>query len=362
MAAARAQRGRARPPAPPPRKRRGGALGFLSVFVSLVVIAIAAVAAGAYAFFTEINREGPSSAGTIFIVSPGVNARMIGDDLARLDQVRSSLAFRAALRVYGRGRPLRAGEYEIPEHASVRQIVEMLAEGRAVMHAVTIPEGFTSAQAVRVLMDSPVLSGEIAEIPPEGALLPETYHVQRGMTRQQVLDQMRAAHDKALAEIWEGRAPNLPVSSPEELVTLASIVEKETGVSSERARVAAVYINRLRAPMRLESDPTIIYGISQGEPLVNARGQRRGLRASELRDGANSYNTYAHDGLPPGPIANPGRAALEATARPAQTDDLFFVADGSGGHAFAVTLAEHNANVARWRVIEAERIAAQRAQ
>jgi peptidoglycan lytic transglycosylase G len=328
---------------------------------SLVVFGAIALV-GAFAFIAEANRTGPSSAGAIFIVPQGASARMIADDLERYHQIRNALMFRASLRLFARDKTLRAGEYEIPEQASVRQIVDLLSSGRAIMHPVTIPEGYTSAEVVRVLKQSTVLTGDIAGIPPEGSLLPETYHVQRGMSRQALLDEMRAAHDKALKEIWAARAPNLPVSTPEELVTLASIVEKETGVADERPQVAAVYVNRLRRPMRLESDPTIIYGISKGEPLVNAAGQRRTLRRSELDDAGNPYNTYQHDGLPPGPIANPGRASMEAVANPAQTDDLYFVADGTGGHVFATTLAQHNDNVARWRRIERARIAEQRSQ
>jgi UPF0755 protein len=328
--------------------------------VSAVVVSVAVLLVAAFAFLAEANRAGPSIAGAIFIVPEGATARDVGEDLEHFGQIRNQLMFRAALRVYARGKSVRAGEYEIPEQASVRQIVQLLSNGQAVMHSVTIPEGYTSAQAVRVLMESPMLEGEIAETPPEGSLLPETYRVQRGMSRESVIRQMREAHDAALAEIWAHRAPNLPIKTPEELVTLASIVEKETGVASERPQVAAVYINRLRRPMRLESDPTIIYGISKGEPLTNAAGQRRTLRRSELDNAGNLYNTYQHDGLPPGPIANPGRASMEAVANPAFTDDLFFVANGTGGHVFAETLEAHNANVARWRQIERERISEQR--
>src|SRR5690606_13507799 len=205
------------------------------------------------------------------------------------------------------------------------------------------------------------------EPPPEGSILPDTYHVQRGMTRLALLQQMMEAHDRVVAEVWANRAADLPVDTPAELVNLASIVERETGVADERPLVAAVFVNRLRRPMRLESDPTIIYGVCKRFPdrcrdgrLVNAQGQRRTIRASEIALDTG-YNTYRIDGLPPTPISNPGRAALEATANPAQSRALFFVADGTGGHVFAETLAEHNANVARWRQIEAQRLAEERA-
>jgi UPF0755 protein len=255
--------------------------------------------------------------------------------------INDGFLFRIANRLYGGGGTLQAGEYQIPARASVREIVEM--------------------------MTSDVLTGEMPEAPPEGSILPDTYHVQRGMTRAALLQLMRDAHDEAVAEVWASRAPNLPLATPEELVNLASIVERETGIASERPLVAAVFINRLRRPMRLETDPTIIYGVCLRFParcrdgrLVDAQGNRRTIRQSEI-DLDTGYNTYRIDGLPPTPIANPGRAALEATANPATSNAIFFVADGTGGHIFAATLAEHQANVRRWREIEAERLAAERA-
>jgi UPF0755 protein len=235
------------------------------------------------------------------------------------------------------------------------------------MHALTFPEGITISGVMRILEESEVLTGEMPEAPAEGSVLPDTYHVERGMTRAALLQQMRDAHDAAVEEVWARRQPNLPLRTPDELVTLASIVERETGVGAERPMVAAVFVNRLRRPMRLETDPTIIYGVCLRFPdrcrdgrLVDAQGNRRTIRQSEIALDTG-YNTYRIDGLPPTPISNPGRAALEATANPAQSDALFFVADGTGGHVFAATLAEHNANVARWRVIERERLAAERA-
>jgi len=220
---------------------------------------------------------------------------------------------------------------------------------------------------MRIIQESDVLTGDMPEAPPEGAIMPDTYHVARGMTRTALLQQMRDARDEAVNEIWAARAPNLPLATPDDLVNLAAIVERETGVASERPLVAAVFVNRLRRPMRLETDPTIIYGVCLRHPdrcrdgrLVDAQGNRRTIRQSEI-DMNTGYNTYRIDGLPPTPIANPGRAALEATAHPAESNALFFVADGTGGHVFASTLAEHQANVVRWREIEAQRLAAERA-
>lgn len=319
-------------------------------------------------FFTSaISRPGPKSQAETFVVERGASGADIAGALERQGLINDALLFRIANRLYASGRTMQAGEYEIPAHASVREIVEMMASGAALQHALTFHEGITIAAVMKIIEESDVLTGDIPEAPPEGSILPETYHVQRGMTRAALLQQMREARDRVVAEIWEGRDPNLPVRTPEELVTLASIVERETGVAAERPQVAAVFVNRLRVPMRLESDPTIIYGVCKQFPdrcadgrLVNAQGQRRTIRQSEIALNTG-YNTYRIDRLPPTPICNPGRAALEATAHPAQSNALYFVADGTGGHVFAATLADHNANVARWRQIEAQRLAEQRA-
>jgi UPF0755 protein len=262
--------------------------------------------------------------------------------------IRSALAFRLAGELYERGRTLKAGEYQIPKGASMRQLVELMAEGRTLLHPITIPEGLTSAMVVELLAASDVLSGATPTTPPEGAILPETYKVARGADRARVLQQMMAAREETVAALWEKRAAGLPIKTPEEAVILASIVEKETGIAHERPQVAAVFVNRLRKGMRLESDPTIIYGVNQGRALG------RGILRSEL-DRATPYNTYKIDGLPPTPIANPGRDAIAAVLNPPQTTALFFVADGTGGHAFAATYAEHQRNVARWREIERQR-------
>ncbi|HEX8661187.1 MAG TPA: endolytic transglycosylase MltG, partial [Brevundimonas sp.] len=242
-------------------------------------------------------------------------------------------------------RKLRAGEYEVPSKASLRSVIVLLVEGRVVRHYVTLPEGWSSAQAVDILNRQPILIGTVDVTPDEGALWPDTYEVSRGETRNSVVARMRRARDATLARLWAARSPSTVVRSPEEAVILASIVEKETGIAFERPRVAAIFTNRLRAGMRLESDPTIVYGITRGRPLG------RGIRRSEL-DRATAWNTYQIDGLPPTPIANPGRDAIAAVLNPPRTDELFFVADGTGGHVFARTYDEHLANVARWREIE----------
>lgn len=349
------------------RRRRDGGWGFFSILASAAIVAGAMALVAFFAFSSQAARPGPSQAETTFVVERGASVTGIGRDLEGVGLIRDARAFRIAHLLFARDRALQAGEYAIPAGASINDIIAMMADGRAQQHAVTFPEGVTIAGVMRILQDSEVLTGDLPEAPPEGSVLPETYHVQRGMTRAALLQQMRDAHDAALAEIWETRQSNLPIRTPDELVTLASIVERETGVANERPLVAAVIVNRLRRPMRLEMDSTIIYGVCKQNPsrcrdgrLVDGQGNPRVIRASEIALNTG-YNTYRIDGLPPTPIANPGRAALEATANPARSDAIFFVADGTGGHAFAATVAEHNANVARWRVIERERLAAERA-
>jgi UPF0755 protein len=252
-----------------------------------------------------------------------------------------------AAELTGAAHGLQAGEYAFPSRASMAAIMFDIRHGRVVRHFVTIPEGYTSAQAVEVLAQANELSGSVAT-PPEGSLLPETYEVVRGDSRAQVVGRMRGARDALLSRLWAGRAAGLPYRSPEEAVILASVVEKETALANERPRVAAVFLNRLAKGMDLASDPTVAYGLTGGAPLGH------GLRASELAR-RTPYNTYIVTGLPPTPIANPGRAALEAAFHPATGEDLYFVADGTGGHAFSATFEQHRKNVAHWRAIELAR-------
>lgn len=346
--------------------RRSSGGGFFSFLFWIAVLA-GALALFAFVYFTSaVARPGPFAEPRTFVVERGASGAGIAEKLEAEGLISDALLFRVANRLHG-GASLQAGEYEIPAHASVRTIVELMTSGDALQHALTFPEGITIAGVMRIIEESDVLTGDMPAAPPEGSILPDTYHVARGMTREALLQQMREARDAAVADVWASRQPNLPLATPDDLVNLAAIVERETGVASERPIVAAVFINRLRRPMRLETDPTIIYGVCLRHPdrcrdgrLVDARGNRRTIRASEIAMDTG-YNTYRIDGLPPTPIANPGRAALEATANPAQSNALFFVADGTGGHVFASTLAEHQANVARWREIEAQRLAAERA-
>jgi UPF0755 protein len=286
--------------------------------------------------------QGPA---TTVILERGRGVPGIARALKRSGVIRSETVFMVMAKLAGGS--LKAGEYAIASHESIAAIISDLKAGRVVHHFVTIPEGWTSAMAAQAVNASPVLVG-FAPTPPEGAILPETYEVQRGDDRAKVVARMQAARDKLLDDLWTRRKPGLPFASQEEAVTLASIVEKETGVAAERPRVAAVFENRLRTGMRLESDPTVIYGVSKGIPLG------RGLTVSELA-AATPYNTYRIAGLPPTPIANPGRAALEAVLDPPQSNELYFVANGTGGHEFAATYEAHQKNVARWRQIERER-------
>jgi UPF0755 protein len=241
---------------------------------------------------------------------------------------------------------LKAGEYLFSKHASVREVVETIVEGKVVQHQLTIPEGLTSEQIVARLLESDILSGNVKDIPREGSLLPDGYHFNRGFTREQMIQRMRQAQDRLVREAWERRNPDLPLKTPDQLVILASIIEKETGKPEERTRVAAVFANRLKQKMKLQSDPTIVYGLVYGKGPLG-----RPLSKADIAQ-ATPYNTYVIDGLPPGPIANPGRASIEAAANPARTKELYFAADGTGGHAFAETYDQHLKNVARLRVIE----------
>lgn len=254
--------------------------------------------------------------------------------------------FMGGVMTMGARSELKSGEYLFPKRASLRDVIATMVEGKVVQHNLTIPEGLTSEQIVARLLENDVLTGTIREIPREGTLLPETYRFTRGTTRDQVIQRMAQAQRRAIQEVWERRNPDVLVKSPEQLIVMASIVEKETGRGDERSRVAAVFNNRIQKKMKLQSDPTIIYGLVGGKGTLG-----RPIRRSEITQ-PTPYNTYVIDGLPPGPIANPGRAAMEAAANPARTRDLYFVADGTGAHAFAESYDVHQRNVAKLRSLE----------
>ncbi len=295
-------------------------------------------------------REGKTADVTL---PPGASVAAIAGALGRAGVVRSPPLFVLLAEVTGAAPGLKAGEYVFAPGLSLPRVIEAIAQGRVVRRRVIVPEGVTSAWVTQQLAANPALTGAITT-PPEGSLLPAAYDYHAGEPRQALLDQMAAAQRALLAKLWPMRAPGLPLRSPAEAVTLASIVEKETAAPGERPLIAGLYLNRLRLGMRLEADPTTIYAIAGGAPLGH------GLSQSELAS-SSPYNTYRNAGLPPGPIANPGRAAIAAVLHPARTDALYFVANGSGGHSFAASWAEHLANVARWRHIEAARTSSARA-
>ncbi len=299
------------------------------------------------------SLPGPASADgadRIVELAEGANLSEISAVLVQERVISSAPVFVLAAKVTGSARRLKAGEYSFPSKTSMSVVMDMIRKGKRLRHQVTIPEGLPSDMVVDALMKSDVLTGTVSP-PPEGSVMPQTYEVKRGETRAAVLDRMMKAQTDLVAELWPQRRSGLPFSTPEQAVTLASIVEKETAKADERPRIAALFINRLQQGMRLESDPTIIYGITRGRPLG------RGLRASEV-DGHTPYNTYVIFGLPPTPIANPGRAALEAVLTAPPSSELFFVADGTGGHVFATSYTDHRRNVAQWRRIERQQAAA----
>ncbi len=331
------------PPPPIPPSRRHPALSAMSSLLSfLLAVAIASVS-GLVWTQHRLHEPGPLHADKVVTIAPDTDTP---DTLAREGVIDSSFLFNVTLLVEGNRSKLKAGEYLFHQNASLRDVIDTLVSGKQVLHNITIPEGLTSEQIVERLKENDILIGDVVGIPKEGSLLPETYKELRGTLRPNVIREMQEHQRRLVDLIWARRATDLPLHSPYELVTLASIVEKETGKADERPHVASVFVNRLRKGMRLQSDPTIVYGLIGGKGALG-----RGITASEL-DKPTPYNTYLIDGLPPGPIANPGRAALEAVANPLRTHDLYFVADGTGGHVFSETLDQHSRNVQRWRQIE----------
>jgi len=314
-------------------------------FTALVLIAIG-IGAALFIGKQRFDAPGPLAEDKVVNIPRGLGTRQISELLVQqgvIDQPWVFLGGVVALKARG---DLKHGEYRFRQHASIGDVVNTMIEGKVVQHRLTVPEGLTSEQVVARLLEDEALAGQIREIPREGTLLPETYSFTRGVTREQMISRMKQDHQRVVKDVWEHRSANLPLETPEQLVTLASIVEKETGKPDERTRVAAVFINRLRRKMRLQSDPTIIYGLVGGKGSLG-----HPLRKSEIEQ-PTPYNTYLIDGLPPGPIANPGRASLEAVANPARTKELYFVADGTGGHVFSETYEQHQKHVGKLRGIE----------
>jgi len=316
----------------------------ISIFVLLAIVTGVVLFIGKRRF----EQPGPLPQDRVVIIPHGSGLRDIADALTNQGVIDQPWVFIGGVLVLKAREDLKAGEYEFKAHSSLRDVVATMVEGKVVPHQISIPEGLTSEQIVSRLSDDGVLTGSIKETPREGTLLPDTYNFTRGVTREQMIARMEQAQQRLVREIWDHRSPDLPLKTSDQLVTLASLVEKETGKPEERTRVAAVFVNRLKQKMRLQSDPTIIYGLVGGKGTLG-----RPIMRSEI-DQPTPYNTYQIDGLPPGPISNPGRASLEAAANPARTRELYFVADGTGGHVFAENYEQHQKNVARLRSMETD--------
>jgi len=341
------------PPAPPPkvrrRRRSSPFLSMLSGLFTVVLVLAGVVGAGIAIVSSQSKSAGPLASDRVLIIPKESGLTEIAELLQREGLIEHPLSFRVSAMMGGDWHKLQAGEYLFKARVSPQEILDIISSGKVVEHSITIPEGLTSEQVVERLRNNDLLTGEIAQVPKEGSILPDTYRFPRGFSRKGILDQMGRSQSAILKSIWARKPTDLPIKTPEELVILASIVEKETGRADERPRVAGVFINRLNQKMRLQSDPTIVYGIVGGKGTLG-----RPIQRNEITQ-ATPYNTYVIAGLPPGPIANPGRAAMEAVVNHSRTKELYFVADGSGGHAFAETLDQHNRNVGRWRQIEAVR-------
>ena len=355
-----------RPPGPPGRGARGGRAArrerppqrglvrFFNATLTVLLVLMLGLGGAAFALKYEYEKPGPLDHSTVVVIPPGEGAIGIANRLQREGVVTDSRVlligyYWTRMKTYAMGTKqpnLKAGEYEIRKSASMRQVLETLVEGKAILYKVTVPEGLTSYQIVQILKAQPDLTGDVTQIPPEGSLLPDTYKFSRGADRNELIARMQADQKRYAAKQWDSRSTKVPFKSLDEALIMASLVEKETGKADEREHVASVFINRLAKHMRLQSDPTIIYYLTEGQGNLG-----RGIYKNEIED-KNPYNTYQIEGLPPTPICNPGRASIEAVLNPATTDDLFFVADGSGGHAFADNIRDHQKNVQRWRQLE----------
>ncbi|MEE9376214.1 MAG: endolytic transglycosylase MltG [Rhizobiaceae bacterium] len=342
------------PPVLRSKKARGTLVRFFNFLMTLAFLGAVGFVGNVWYTKTQFEAKGPLAEPATFVVPKGASFNSIIPGL----EAKGIIPKQGIMRVFKRGvsssgksSALKAGEFAFTPAMSMREVMTQLTDGRSIEYSLGFPEGWTTHKMMQRIAADKTLIGDMPPGPAEGSLLPNTYSFQKGMTRAQFVQLLKDHMQKTLRDTWNNREQGLPLKSAQELLILASIVEKETGVSSERARVASVFINRLRKGMKLQTDPTVIYGLWGGEGKPKDHG---GLRRSELKK-KTQYNTYQINGLPPGAIANPGIEALQAVAHPATTTDLFFVADGTGGHVFAATLKEHNANVKKWRVIEAQR-------
>ena len=352
-----------RPKGVRPRRERRAVSGFIRIISGIMtVVLIVMLSAGGLTLLVRhlYDSPGPLTMAETVVVPKGFSSSEIAERLEHEGVISSRWAFMINYLTQSRFGPkpitLRHGEYMFKQGASIHEVLDILAEGKSVAYKVTIPEGLTSHQIVERLKNEESLTGEVTEVPAEGSLLPETYSIEKGMARQELLQIMQAKQTQALEALWERRQGELPYKAPGDAVVLASIIEKETGRSDERDRIAGVFVNRLQKGMPLQSDPTILYGVyggqvQWGKPIMQTE-----------KDAKNAHNTYQIRGLPPTPICNPGRPALEAALAPAKTNDLFFVADGTGGHIFTATLKDHNAAVQNWRKFEKDMRARQAAK
>ncbi|MEX6505545.1 endolytic transglycosylase MltG [Jiella sp. M17.18] len=338
-------------PAPKPPRRSRYAKSQVVIFLNFCLSAALFVLLVAGAIFywgsTEFNAPGPLQKQATYVVPRNTGVQAIADGLERDGIISSATVFEYGVRLEKAAGDLKAGEYAFAPGVSMRGVMEKLKSGESIMHSITIPEGWTVQKAYDRIAADDTLTGPMPDPVPEGSLRPDTYLFQRGTTRKEMVKRMRAAQEKLVAEIWQGRDPDLPLKDVGQFITLASIVERETGVPEERPHVASVFINRLKKGMRLQSDPTFLYGVYGGA----GKPSDQPVTQSDI-DSDTPYNTYKIKGLPPGPIANPGRAALQAVAHPDKTDDLYFVADGTGGHVFSSSLSEHNNNVRKYRDLQ----------
>lgn len=314
-----------------------------------MLIALAVIVAGAFEWeAADYKAPGPAAKETIVLIPPHSGVLKIAQRLEGARVVKHAYLFWFGVHLRGQAAALKAGEYAVPARASLKDIAEILISGKVVQHKLTAAEGLTSRMIYDIVKNDPVLTGSPGKVPAEGALLPETYLFTRGTTRAQMFARMEASRKKLLDRLWAGRASDLPFATREQALVLASIVEKESAIASERRHIASVFINRLRIGMPLQSDPTIIYGITRGYPLGRA------ILESEVK-APTPFNTYVISGLPPQPICNPGADSIAAVLNPDKTSDLYFVADGTGGHVFSATIAGHRMNVAKWRKIRDQR-------
>jgi UPF0755 protein len=330
-------------------KKRPKRKSMVRVLVSLAtfLLIVLALAGGAALYGrTSFEAPGPLQETRIFTIERGMRTPEIARALKHAGIISDDRIFLVAAYLTGKYRQMRAGEYQFQKNASMASVMGLIVAGRELIYKLTVPEGWTTAQVIERVAAHENLTGDITQTPPEGSILPETYIFRRGMTRDALLQEMRTAQEKLLDDLWAKRASDLPFTTKQEALTLASIVEKETAIRAERPQVAAVFINRLRAGMRLQSDPTIIYGITRGKSKLE-----RPILKSDIEE-TTPYNTYRIAGLPPTPIDNPGKESIAAVLNPIASKDLYFVADGSGGHVFAATLDEHHRNVRKWRVVE----------